>query len=371
MVTWRKGIVKLRKLSINLTNRHYDIVIGYGLLERLVELLAPLNLGQRVLIVTNSKVKQLYGIKLLHSLQQAGYRAMTVEVPDGEQAKTLAEAEKIYDLMFRHHFDRRCPVLALGGGVVGDLAGFVAATYMRGVPFIQLPTTLLAQVDSSVGGKVAVNHPRGKNIIGAFYQPQLVVTDTATLTTLSKRDLLSGLAETIKTAIIQDGALFTWLEQNKGPVLQLDATALGHLIEVCCSIKATVVEADEREQGIRAILNYGHTVGHALETLCGYGTYRHGEAVAIGMVVEAKIAEALQLISPQTVLKIERLIAALGLPTKLPRELTGEEIVAAMYSDKKVQGGKLTMALPTEIGHAVVHRNLPDRVVLEVLAAEG
>lgn len=338
-------------------------------MERLPELLAPLNLGHRVLIVSNKKINQLYGEKLLSRLKWAGYLPEVAEVPDGEQAKTLGEAEKLYDLMFKCHFDRRSSVLALGGGVVGDLAGFVAATYMRGVPFIQLPTTLLAQVDSSVGGKVAVNHPQGKNIIGAFYQPHLVVSDTATLTTLSSRDILSGLAEVIKSAIIQDASLFAWLEQNKEQVLNLEPNSLSHLIEACCWIKAKVVESDEKEQGVRAILNYGHTVGHALETLCGYGTYRHGEAVAIGMVVEAQIACHLQLISPEIVLKITRLIAGVGLPTLLPTELSPQDIIAAMYTDKKVYNGALTMALPCDIGQAMVQKNLPEQVVLEVLTA--
>ncbi|MBM7854059.1 3-dehydroquinate synthase [Desulfohalotomaculum tongense] len=351
-------------LPVNLSGKSYHIIIGADLLPQIGAFLQPLKLGSKVLLATNPTVMSLYGKTVQRSLQQAGFKVTVAEVPEGEEAKSLEQAGVLYDVMFNAGLDRKSPVIALGGGVVGDLAGFAAATYMRGVPFIQVPTTLLAQVDSSVGGKVAVNHPRGKNIIGAFYQPQLVLTDTKTLSTLDKRDVLSGLAEVIKAAVIRDERFFNWLEENIDRVLALEEAALNRIIETSCQIKARVVEEDETEQGVRAVLNYGHTVGHGVETLSGYGTYRHGEAVAMGMVAEARIAKELGLINRDVVQRIETLIARTGLPTQLPGDLSPAELMASMYKDKKVLDDTLTFALISNIGEAVIKKDVPEEVIL-------
>lgn len=356
---------------MGLADRSYDIVIGEQLQSQLADFLKPLCLGKKLLLVTNPPVKHLYGRTVEQSLHKSGYEVTAVEVPDSEQAKSLDQAQKLYDIMYQLGFDRQSAVLALGGGVVGDLAGFVAATYMRGVALVQIPTTLLAQVDSSVGGKVAINHPKGKNIIGAFYQPKLVLSDTDTLKTLNKRDVLSGLAEVIKTAIIMDGDFFRWLEVNINQVLQLESTAVAKIVEKSCQIKAQIVEADEKEQGQRAILNYGHTVGHAVEMLSGYDTYRHGEAVAIGMVAEANIALELGLISAEVVKEIKGLLERSGLPTEIPDCLQPTEIIAAMYKDKKVFNGALTITMIKDIGQALLVNGVAEDVVLRVLKTGG
>lgn len=359
-------------LSVNLAatgqsrTAKYDIVIGTDLLPQTGAFLQPLNLGHKVLVITNSAVRKLHGKAVEESLRQSGYKVQVAEVPDSEEAKTPDQATKLYDVMFNAGMDRNSPVLALGGGVVGDLSGFVAATYMRGVPFVQIPTTLLAQVDSSVGGKVAVNHPQGKNIIGAFYQPKLVLTDTGTLNTLDQRDVLSGLAEVIKVAIIKDAVFFEWLENNTSRVLALEPAALKYVIETSCRIKALVVEADETEQGVRAILNYGHTVGHALETLAGYGAYRHGEAVAVGMAVEANISQKLGLIATNIAYRVKSLLAKFGLPVALPL-LDAQELISLMYKDKKVFNDTLTLALINNIGQAIIKQDVPEEIILQAI----
>lgn len=358
-------------LPVKLADRSYDIVIGSGLHRQVSEFLKPLGLSKKLLLVTNRKIAELYLSEVLKSLESGGYQAVVAEVPDGETAKSLEQAAKLYDTMFDFGLDRGSAVLALGGGVVGDLAGFAAATYMRGVPFIQLPTTLLAQVDSSVGGKVAVNHPRGKNIIGAFYQPRLVVTDINTLSTLDRRDVLSGLAEVIKTAVIKDADFFYWLKKHLSAVLALEKEALVYIVEASCRIKAEVVAADETEQGLRAILNYGHTVGHALETLAGYGTLRHGEAVAVGMAAEARIAEMLGLITAEVRQEITDLIASAALPTAVPAQLNSQQILASMYQDKKVLDSALNLALIDAIGRSVVVNDVSPEVVLSALNMAG
>ena len=359
-------------LSVNLAatgqsrTAKYDIVIGTDLLPQTGAFLQPLNLGHKVLVITNSAVRKLHGKAVEESLRQSGYKVQVAEVPDSEEPKTPDQATKLYDVMFNAGMDRNSPVLALGGGVVGDLSGFVAATYMRGVPFVQIPTTLLAQVDSSVGGKVAVNHPQGKNIIGAFYQPKLVLTDTGTLNTLDQRDVLSGLAEVIKVAIIKDAVFFEWLENNTSRVLALEPAALKYVIETSCRIKALVVEADETEQGVRAILNYGHTVGHALETLAGYGAYRHGEAVAVGMAVEANISQKLGLIATNIAYRVKSLLAKFGLPVALPL-LDAQELISLMYKDKKVFNDTLTLALINNIGQAIIKQDVPEEIILQAI----
>lgn len=357
----------MRTVHVELGSRSYDILIGSHLLNQLGELMRELGLGRKALLVTDTNVGPVYGARVTEILTQAGFQVAMVQVPAGERAKSLEQAARLYDAAFDHELDRNCPVVALGGGVVGDLAGFVAATYMRGVPFIQVPTTLLAQVDSSVGGKVAVNHPRGKNIIGAFYQPKMVLIDTGTLDTLDRRNLKAGLAEVIKYGVIWDASFFGWLAENISKILGQDPASLDQVIETCCKIKAAVVEQDETEQGRRAILNYGHTIGHAIELLSGYGTYLHGEAVAIGMVYEARLAHRIGLLDAAAVAGIEELIANMQLPVHLPTGIDRQEMIKSMYTDKKVTAGKLTFALPERIGSARVVKDLAESDIMKVL----
>ncbi|MCL5289564.1 MAG: 3-dehydroquinate synthase [Bacillota bacterium] len=357
----------MRRIDVALGSRSYPIYIAGGLLNDLGAYLSEMPLGKKVLLITDTHVDPLYGEKARDTLARAGFQVAAVRVPAGENSKTLDQAAKLYDTAFGHGLDRSCPVVALGGGVVGDLAGFVAATYMRGVPFVQVPTTLLSQVDSSVGGKVAVNHPRGKNIIGAFYQPRMVLVDVDTLQTLNARELRAGLAEVIKYGVIWDEEFFAWLEENSSGVLNLEPAALEYVIETCCKIKAAVVEQDETEQGRRAILNYGHTIGHAIESLSGYGTYLHGEAVAVGMVLEARLALNKDLLTIDEAARITRLLSQVGLPVSLPQGLAAGDMIKSMYFDKKVTENKLTFALPVNIGGCRVFQGLSESEIKQAL----
>lgn len=358
----------MKNISINLGKRSYQIVIGQGLLAQVGALISGLKIGRKALLVTNPKVGKIYGQQVTDSLAQVGIEVIREEVPDGEQYKSLQSAEMLYDRAFTAGLDRNCAVVALGGGVVGDLAGFVAATYMRGVPFVQVPTTLLAQVDSSVGGKVAVNHPRGKNIIGAFYQPSLVISDTDTLRTLDSREVRSGLAEVIKYGIIGDVTFFNWLELNVEKILALNPNSLAYVIEQSCINKARVVEQDETEQGSRALLNLGHTVGHAIETLSGYGLYSHGEAVAVGTAVAARLAVNLGLLQTEEEPKILNLLAKAGLPITVPVELANIDIINSMYGDKKTTDGKINFIVPTAIGKAVIRKNMSEENISRAIS---
>jgi 3-dehydroquinate synthase len=353
----------MKEIGIDLGNRSYQIMIGNGLLEQLGKHLKVFELTPRVLLVTNPVVGSLYGAVAETAFKNAGFEVIRAEIPDGEEYKSLATAEKLYDLAYTRELDRRSPVVALGGGVVGDLAGFVAATYLRGVPFIQLPTTLLAQVDSSVGGKVAVNHPRGKNIIGAFYQPRLVLADLDVLKTLDPREVRAGLAEVIKYGVIADQAFFAWLEENMERLLALEAEPMAHAVAVSCRIKAQVVQEDETEQGRRAILNFGHTLGHALEALTGYTAYRHGEAVAVGMAAAARLAVALGMFPEGNAARVINLIRRAGLPVEIPPQLSSSDLLASMRRDKKVLAGRLTFVLPVDIGRVEIFRDVPEEVV--------
>jgi len=357
----------MEQVYINLNERSYHIYIASGLLARLGEYLAALDVGRRVLLVTNPTVRRLHGGPTEASLTAAGFSVVPAEIPDGEEYKSLASAEKLYDLAYRRGLDRRCPVIALGGGVTGDLAGFVAATYLRGVPFIQVPTTLLAQVDSSVGGKVAVNHPRGKNIIGAFYQPRLVLIDPEVLKTLEVREIRAGLAEVIKYGVIADAAFFHWLEENLEHLLALEPDRLACAVAVSCRIKARVVQEDETEQGRRAVLNFGHTLGHALEALTGYTTYRHGEAVAVGMVFACRLAVRLGLLDEAAADRVEKLLVRAGLPVSVPAGLSAEDLLVSMHHDKKVLAGRLTFVLPTALGTMEILRDVPEEAVRAAL----
>ncbi len=354
----------MKMLQVELGIRSYPIVIGQGLLGR-PELVSPYVKGQQVLVVTNDTVAPLYLERALLAFSQ--FETAAVILPDGEEYKTLEVINQIFDQLLIHRFDRQTTLVALGGGVIGDMTGFAAACYQRGVPFIQIPTTLLAQVDSSVGGKTGVNHQLGKNMIGAFYQPQCVLIDTLTLNTLDSRQLSAGLAEVIKYGIINDADFFTWLEQHTSELLAKDATALSFAIARSCENKAGIVAADERESGIRALLNLGHTFGHAIETGLGYGQCLHGEAVAIGICLAAKLSQRLNWLTAEAVSRIEALIKAMHLPTEIPPELTGEEMLKLMRVDKKVQGGKIRLVLLKGIGKALITEQYEPELLKAIL----
>jgi 3-dehydroquinate synthase len=342
-------------VKVELGARSYDILIG-AKLEKLGDEMGRLRFGRKTAVVTNPTVNGLYGRRVLKALAAAGFLAMPVEVPDGEQYKTLDWANAVFTALLINTFDRRSPLVALGGGVIGDLTGFAASCYMRGVPFVQVPTTLLAMVDSSVGGKTGVNHPMGKNMIGAFHQPRLVLMDLDTLKTLPKEEFLSGMAEVIKYGVIWDRELFDFLDKNREKVLAQEQGPLGHIIRRSCEIKADVVSKDEREGGLRAILNLGHTVGHAIETLSNY-TVRHGEAVAIGMVYAAKLAHRIGQCEARVPERVEKLVRDYGLPVSLSvltRRPSVTELMDAIQVDKKAEGGKVRLVLPKKIGEVVM-----------------
>ncbi|MEX0975529.1 MAG: 3-dehydroquinate synthase [Woeseia sp.] len=333
-------------INVNLADRSYPIVIGNGLLDDSFDISSYMA-GPDCLVVSNVTVAPLYLDRLSRCL--GGRNMRSVVLPDGEAHKTLAIASTVLDSLVAMRAARDASVIALGGGVVGDIAGFAAACYMRGIGFIQVPTTLLAQVDSSVGGKTGVNHPEGKNLIGAFHQPRVVVIDTTTLQTLPGRELRAGLAEVIKHGAIADIAFFGWLEEYMSKLLERDGEALAYAIRRSCEIKAAMVAADEREAGQRALLNFGHTFAHAIENSLGYGEWLHGEAVAAGMVMAARLSD----IDSRDVDRLRRLIEAAGLPTEPPR-VGGNQLRAAMNLDKKAQDGKLRFVLLQALGRAVV-----------------
>jgi 3-dehydroquinate synthase len=305
-------------LTVGLGDRSYPIQIGSGILDRLGEALQGVKFPRRVGIVTNPTVASLYLEKVRGDLEGCGFRVSVVTVPDGEDYKNLQTLESVYDALIGERFDRSSGLVALGGGVIGDLTGFAAATFLRGIPFAQVPTTLLSQVDSSVGGKTGVNHRLGKNLIGAFYQPLHVHIDIDTLETLPRREFAAGMAEVVKYGVIRDRAFFDWLVESGKSLCDLDKTALVTAVKRSCQIKADVVESDEKESSLRAILNYGHTFGHAVEALAGYGTFRHGEAVAIGMIAASQLSREMGLCTADDVLAIRNLLASLDLPTSPP-----------------------------------------------------
>lgn len=338
-------------LKVDLAERSYPIYIGSDLISD-SSLYRPHIHGQQVLVVSNSTVAPLYLDAVRSALQD--YQVETVILPDGEQYKTLTIWQKIIDSLLENRFDRHCTVIGLGGGVVGDMAGFAAACYQRGVYFIQVPTTLLAQVDSSVGGKTGVNHPLGKNMIGAFYQPQCVIADIQTLSTLDERQLSAGLAEVIKYGLIGDPEFFTWLEQNMDGLMARDQALLAYAIERSCRDKATVVAADERESGNRALLNLGHTFGHAIETGMGYGEWLHGEAVGAGICMAADLSRRSGWITESDQGRIEALVARAGLPVHPPEEISAEQFLQLMSVDKKVLAQKIRLVLMRQLGYATV-----------------
>ncbi len=346
----------MQTLDVDLGERSYPILIGEQLIER-GELLSPHIRGKQVAIVTNDTVAPLYLERLMQSL--AGYAVTPVVLPDGEAYKNWETLQTIFDGLLSARHDRNTTIIALGGGVVGDMAGFAAASYQRGVDFIQMPTTLLSQVDSSVGGKTGINHPLGKNMIGAFYQPQLVLIDTSTLATLPARELSAGLAEVIKYGLICDEPFLGWLEVNIDRLRALDQAALTEAIRRSCAAKAAVVGADERESGIRATLNLGHTFGHAIETHQGYGVWLHGEAVAAGTVMALEMSRQLGWISADERDRCVRLLVRAGLPVVPPGDMTPDDFLRHMAVDKKVLDGQLRLVLLKRLGEAVVTGDFP------------
>lgn len=339
----------MEKLSVPLADRSYPLLIGQHILTTMGDELDSIGFPRRVAVISNPTVDALYGDQVSDALQRKGFNPFRFNVPDGEEYKNLDILESVYDALIKQGFDRGCGLVALGGGVIGDMAGFAAATYLRGVPYVQVPTTLLAQVDSSVGGKTAVNHSLGKNLIGAFYQPEAVFIDVETLKTLEKREVSAGLAEVVKYGVIRDADFFTWLETHAQNLKQGDPQALIHAVKVSCQIKSEIVAQDEREGSIRAYLNFGHTFGHAIETLSGYGQWKHGEAVAAGMVVAANISAHFGLCQKADVERLVILLKTLDLPI-VPPKFPLAAYIEAMQRDKKVKKGMLSLVLNCGIG---------------------
>ncbi len=357
----------MEMVQVALGERSYPIYIGAGLMSR-ADLLRPHIRGNQVAVVSNDVVAPLY----LETLREALAALPQVDVfllPDGEQHKNLASYARVMDFLLERGHNRTTTLIALGGGVVGDLTGFAAATFQRGVDFIQVPTTLLAQVDSSVGGKTGVNHPRGKNMIGAFHQPRCVIADSSVFETLPDREYRAGLAEVVKYGVIHDPAFFGWLETHAADLTRRDPAAVAHAVRRSCEVKAEVVAADEREGGQRAILNFGHTFGHAIETLTDYRKFLHGEAVAMGMVLAADLSARLGRLDVADAARVTELLRAMGLPVK-PPPLPVDDMLGVMKVDKKVQDGRLRLVLADSLGQAVVTDEVPPQA-LEAILAEG
>jgi 3-dehydroquinate synthase len=346
----------------------YPVQVGSGILPSLGRLLKSTAPAHLYFIITDSNVRPLYGARLVSSLRRAGLDARLLAVPAGERSKTREWKARLEDRMLSLGGGRDSAVIALGGGMISDLAGFTAATFQRGVPFVPVPTTLLAMADASIGGKTAVNHPRGKNLIGAFHQPRAVLADVATLASLPEREFRAGLAEAVKTAVVGDGALFRRMERSPAALLLRHPGAMAGVVSACCRVKARIVEADERETNLRAVLNFGHTLGHALEHLSRYRLH-HGEAVAIGMALEARVASAAGILERDAEARIVALLDRLGLPTRTPKGLSPPRILAAARTDKKARRGALRYALPRRIGLMALRGGryafpVPDSLVL-------
>lgn len=355
----------MKQIQVDLGERSYPIYIGQNLMND-SEALSRYLLKKRILIVTNETVAPLYLNQIQEVMVSFG-EVESVILPDGEQFKDLAHLDAIFTALLQRNYGRDSVLVALGGGVIGDMTGFAAACYQRGIDFIQIPTTLLSQVDSSVGGKTAVNHPLGKNMIGAFYQPQLVLIDTQCLHTLPAREFAAGMAEVIKYGIMWDGEFFQWLENNAQALKRLETEALVYAISRCCEIKADVVSQDETEQGVRALLNLGHTFGHAIEAEMGYGNWLHGEAVAAGTVLAAQTARSLGLIDESIVCRIVQLLQAFDLPVSAPESMDFDSFIQHMRRDKKVLGGQIRLVLPTGIGQADVFSQVTESTLEQVI----
>jgi 3-dehydroquinate synthase len=350
-------------VNVELGARRYPIYVGAGCLRELGTRLAETGCGAGVAVVTNATVADLYLERTLASLRDAGFAPTPIQIPDGEEHKNLAWLTLVYDKLIDAGVERTGAVVALGGGVVGDLTGFAAATYLRGVPCVQVPTTLLAQVDSAIGGKTGINHVAGKNLIGVFAQPRFVLADVDTLRSLPRRELMAGLAEVIKYGIILDPDLFALIERQLAAVQRLDRDLLVQIVRTSCTLKALVVGEDETEGGYRAVLNFGHTVAHALESLTEYKQYLHGEAVAIGMVAAARVSRRLGLCAEADYQRIRTLLERCGLPTEIPADLRGAPLALAMRTDKKAQGGSIRFVCIETIGKTRFERLTCDDIV--------
>ena len=357
----------MKTITLNLGERSYPIHVGQGLLEQ-PTLFQPYIQGHQAVIISNETIDPLYGHTLADSISQLAKVEKHI-LPDGEIYKDLATVSKIFDQLLSIPCDRKTTILALGGGVVGDITGFAAACYQRGIPYIHVPTTLLAQVDSSIGGKTGVNHPLGKNMIGAIYQPKCVVADISTLISLPDREFRAGLAEVIKYGLIRDLEFFTYLEQNADALLDRDLNSLAHAIERSCMNKAQVVELDERESGLRALLNFGHTFGHAIENKLGYKDWLHGEAVAAGMVIAAEFSRRLDLIDTIQRDRVENVMRRFELPVSPPANMTEDEFMQAMAVDKKVEAGKIRFIVLEKVGKAFVIDDYPQAILQQTLRA--
>ena len=358
----------MRNVPVSLGERSYSIRIGSGVLARLGSDCKKLGLGGRCAIISDRNVSRHHARALTRSLSAAGFESFLISVPAGETAKSLATVERCYNELAKMRLERKSFIVALGGGVVGDLAGFVAATYLRGIPFVQVPTTLLAQVDSSVGGKVGVNLAAGKNLVGAFYQPRRVFCDLATLRTLPEREFRSGLAEVIKYGIIFDAAFFSRLERDLDSLLARDEKVLAAVVARCCEIKAEVVSQDETERGLRAILNFGHTIGHAIEAISGYGTFLHGEAISIGQVAAAMLSQLQTGLGKKEVRRIENLFRRAGLPTTIELSVGNrKKLLTAMKLDKKVSAGEIKFVLAQKIGSVIIGQKVPEMAIERAL----
>jgi 3-dehydroquinate synthase len=357
----------MQTLGVALAERSYSIHVGAGLLDR-SDLLAPCFAQKKAAVVTNSTVAPLYLDRVAKTLAAAGIEAVRIVVPDGEEHKDWTTLDRVFDALLENGCGRDTTLIALGGGVIGDLVGFAAATYQRGVAYIQIPTTLLAQVDSSVGGKTAINHPLGKNMIGAFHQPRLVLADMDTLKTLPERELRSGLSEVIKHGLIRDAAFFGWLEANLDRLLARDTEALTHAVLRSVAIKAEIVGRDERETGERALLNFGHTFGHAIETGLGYGSWLHGEAVAAGMVMAADLSRQLGYLSEPDVRRVHAILQRAGLPVAA-KGVTPQRLRELMALDKKVKQGRVRFVLLERMGSAILSADVPPAAVDRTLSA--
>ncbi|MDO3387384.1 3-dehydroquinate synthase [Gilvimarinus sp. SDUM040013] len=358
----------MKKLSVELGERSYPIYIGFDLIQNDNLLKSHIH-GRQVCVVTNETIAPLYLNHYRQSLGSAGFEVSTVVLPDGESHKNLATLDRIFSHLLEQRFDRSCTLIALGGGVVGDMTGFAAASYQRGINFIQVPTTLLSMVDSSVGGKTGVNHALGKNMIGAFYQPQAVIADVALLASLPRRELAAGVAEVIKYGLICDAPFFNWLESNIDSVMAGNVEALSYCVERSCDDKAKVVAQDEREGGVRAILNLGHTFGHAIENAQGYGVWLHGEAVATGMLMAIDLSVRMGLLASDVLDRSIKLIELAGLPIKGPANMTNQQYLDLMSVDKKVQDGQLRLILLKSLGEAFVTSDIDSELLLQTLDA--
>ncbi len=357
-------------ITVGLEGRNYPIHIGPGVLDLLPDFLTDIRFPTALTVITNHTVNNLYGDTLLSILEDVGNTVSIVAIEDGEQFKSFATLSYIYDELVNFNVDRSSGIVALGGGVVGDIAGFAAATVTRGVPSVQVPTTLLSQVDSSVGGKTAINHPMGKNLIGAFNQPQLVCIDTDMLSTLPRREYGAGIAEILKYGIIRDSGFYRWLKSHRTDLVGRDPATLVHAIKTSCQIKAGIVEIDEKESSVRAVLNFGHTFGHAVEALTNYQEYLHGEAVSIGMVVAARMSQILGYCTEGDVKDLRETLAGFNLPVACPR-FKVEEYLSAMMHDKKVKGGRLNMVFNKGIGDCLIETvDNPADLLKQALAAE-